>query len=120
MNLTEDEAKQRWCPFAVVGFGNRMPNAFNRLQITGQEAGGQTVEGGALKIPLGAKCLGSACMAWRFGAREARAYPYRVTMKPGAAAEHYAWDPTGHPGYENATVENAPDEPAVGRCGLAG
>lgn len=65
MNLTEDEAKQRWCPFAQVGFGTRLPGVINRLQITDQDSSGQTVESGKVVIPAGAKCLGSACMAWR-------------------------------------------------------
>jgi hypothetical protein len=90
MNLTEDEAKKRWCPFANVGFGGRFGGAaFNRFQITGQTAAGQVVEEGELKIPAGAKCLGSGCMAWR---------------------------PQPQGPFDKSTGEEA----AHGRCGLAG
>lgn len=121
MNLTEDEAKQRWCPFARVGFGGRFGNAaFNRFQITGQTAAGQVVDEGELKIPAGAKCLGSACMAWRRGIDTTLARPFVVTLPGTHGPTAYAWDPTGHPGYEHATIEPARTaEPNVGRCGLA-
>jgi hypothetical protein len=120
MNLTEAEAKQRWCPFANVGFGTRLPGVINRLQITDQDKSGQTVASGETIIPAGAKCLGSACMAWRWMKAEANTHPWLVTM-PDKEPERYAWNPTGHEGYAGATVEPAPaPQPSAGRCGLAG
>lgn len=120
MNLTEHEAKQRWCPFANVGFGGRLPGSLNRLQITGQDSGGQTVTAGELKIPVGAKCIASQCMAWRWMEAERNTHPWLVT-RPGKAPERYAWNPTGTEGYADATVEPAPPpENCAGRCGLAG
>ena len=117
MNLTEDEAKQRWCPFAQVGFGTRFPGVINRLQITDQDKSGQTVASGETIIPAGAKCLGSACMAWRQAPTPPR--KFMVTTRDGEAAREYSHDPTGHVGYETATVIELP--PTIkGRCGLAG
>lgn len=62
--MTEDEAKTKWCPFA------RMLS-----HIYSQDGAGRTFEGGYSYnrspdhgegyLPTGAKCIGSACMAWR-------------------------------------------------------
>lgn len=69
--MTEDEAKTKWCPFArvdvsvrsvdshlivnIAGGGNRMLDGNQR-----REDGGQFHEN-----PIQARCIGSACMAWR-------------------------------------------------------
>lgn len=63
--MTEDEAKTKWCPFA------RMLS-----HIYSQDGAGRTFEGGYSYnrspdhgegyLPTGAKCIGSACMAWRW------------------------------------------------------
>lgn len=47
--MTEDEAKTKWCPFAIAS-GKRF--AINRAP-----------EG---EINNSCKCLGTACMAWRW------------------------------------------------------
>jgi hypothetical protein len=51
--MTEDEAKQRWCPFARVGFP--VQGGINRS--VGQDG----KEG-----PNWPTCMGSSCMAWRW------------------------------------------------------
>ena len=64
MNLTEDEAKQRWCPFAQVGFGTRFPGVINRLQITDQDKSGQTGEWRDDHPRRGLKCLSFGLHGW--------------------------------------------------------
>lgn len=121
MNLTEEEAKQRWCPFAHVGFGGRFGGAaFNRFQITGQTAAGQVVDEGELKIPAGAKCIASACMAWRWQ------YDTQTDVEEERAAQLQddGWEAI------SARLISGPIGPVAvislrrrtlqGRCGLAG
>jgi hypothetical protein len=52
--LTEDEAKMKWCPFARTrdGVGNDHDLSLNR-----------SYDG---KADIGARCLASGCMAWRW------------------------------------------------------
>jgi len=47
--MTEDEAKTKWCPFARLA---ELDGA-NRGSVSGHD------------MPL-AKCIGTACMAWRW------------------------------------------------------
>lgn len=65
MLLTEEEAKKRWCPFARVTIGGKLPTSMNRLQTIGKDSDGDTVTEGALRLPIGARCIASECMAWR-------------------------------------------------------
>lgn len=57
--LTEDEAKKRWCPFArtlYVGKAGGIQPPSNRFSNPdGQE-----------NNPPDCRCIGSACMAWRW------------------------------------------------------
>jgi hypothetical protein len=50
--LTEDEAREKWCPFARTSGGTEEDLAINR------EYGGEP--------DVGALCLASDCMAWRW------------------------------------------------------
>jgi hypothetical protein len=52
--MTEDEAKQRWCPFARYA-------SFDASVNRSHDA----------RIPERALCLASDCMAWRWADREA-------------------------------------------------
>lgn len=49
---TEDEAQEKWCPFARVTVGAVQRHAANRGD------GGTDI--------YGATCIGSRCMSWRF------------------------------------------------------
>jgi len=63
--MVEDEARTKWCPFSrtqVVG-DNGTQGPGNRLGV---------IDGSALRIddnPTGCHCIGSNCMAWRWGER---------------------------------------------------
>lgn len=60
MILTEDEAKTKWCPDArgCVSSGH----VVNRRQYLVWEDGEKRAP-----VPDSTLCLGSACMAWRWG-----------------------------------------------------
>ena len=58
--MTEDEARQKWCPFARVAMISSSDiecPPCNRLAIDGVS--------GLEKNPAGARCIASDCMAWR-------------------------------------------------------
>ncbi|WP_332764010.1 hypothetical protein [Phenylobacterium sp.] len=62
--MTEDEAKAKWCPFArVVCYDDQAPPGYippaNRAAI--KEAGELSIN----ENPEHARCIASACMAWR-------------------------------------------------------
>ena len=55
--MTEDEAKEKWCPFARLGFSGRPGSAaVNRIL---------DVDNPAIMDNL-TQCIGSDCMAWRW------------------------------------------------------
>lgn len=56
--MTEEEAKQKWCPFVRINMPGSSQQGFNR---TVRERDNSL-------LPPGAKCIGSACMAWRTSA----------------------------------------------------
>ena len=64
MLLTEEEATSRWCPFARVALGGRLPTSMNRVQEIGRVNDDATVTRGAVTLPGGAYCIASKCMAW--------------------------------------------------------
>jgi len=54
--MTEDEAKEKWCPHTVIAGG------YNRLWSSDAEDG--TVR--ADRVDASANCIGSRCMSWRW------------------------------------------------------
>jgi hypothetical protein len=60
---TEDEAREKWCPFVRMTQAERMAPAVNRVEGPHAPKGkgyGQT----------GCQCIASECMAWRWGPDE--------------------------------------------------
>lgn len=55
--MTEEEAKQRWCPFARVGYEQ---TTFNRFNNPANAIASSPV------WPAICNCIGSKCMAWRW------------------------------------------------------
>jgi hypothetical protein len=102
--MTEDEAKTKWCPFARMKVAshadegvpavNEPQTTFNRIAINSQSAP---------FIADQARCIGSACMAWR-----------RQTVMVDRA--------TNEPAIPGVTAIGQLEErySAHGYCGLAG
>jgi hypothetical protein len=70
--MTEEEAKQRWCPF---------------VRLTADQGGWHTNRDPSMpnspSDTLAYRCLASACMAWRVKSETRRTsggYPYPVTV----------------------------------------
>ena len=59
--MTEQEAKTKWCPFARVSAVFRYSHEENR---TNEFA--VAYNRSATDSPVTARCIGSACMAWRW------------------------------------------------------
>ena len=110
--LTEDEAKTKWCPFARViadgtgnfyASGNRVKNHANWPVETKLN-------------PETARCIGSACMAWRsvpaVDTRERALYSRRTGERTTAAfGDDADW---------RLVNPNEPEPLPAGYCGLAG
>jgi hypothetical protein len=86
--MTEDEAKTKWCPHvrALALASNNFPIAANRVTDTSG-------------TPEQSRCIGSACMAWRWIAPT-------PMFRPGTM--------------ELAAMDPGTDKPTRGYCGLAG
>lgn len=104
--MTEEEAKQRWCPFARLGNEpgcNRWPTPAERNEEEDSRA----------------LCIASDCMAWRWD-REANAERGRPYIQ---AIKDYR---EKHPAVSLVEAKHAVDEtwvrpsPTNGYCGLAG
>jgi hypothetical protein len=52
--MTEEEAKNRWCPFARVAGNNYANESYNRVSRSKKV------------VAPNSHCIGSACMAWRW------------------------------------------------------
>lgn len=65
--MIEEEAKTKWCPFVRLAAGEETPTGA-RLS-TASPAGFNRIsaaDGSVLSTPRTARCIGSACMAWRW------------------------------------------------------
>ena len=79
--MTEDEARQKWCPFARVAMISSSDiecPPCNRLAIDGVS--------GLEKNPAGARCIASDCMAWRWHTSPAQAVEINARGNAGAKA----------------------------------
>lgn len=113
-NLTEDEAKTKWCPFARVGTSTAAGFAFNR------EARSEASAKNDL-LPTPAMCIASRCMAWRVHLQairreatdrhaEAQMAAVARERKQELRIERGNWPGSG---YDTLVVD------AVGYCGMA-
>lgn len=113
--MTEQEAKTKWCPFARFKFASTSDGpACNR---EGGPSIGEDTGGTNPWLLSGTRCIGSACMAWRWDKRCVE--HIRQATRP--AGEGWAEAPTsmnlGEFPEERAWQK---DMPATGFCGLAG
>lgn len=103
--MTEQEAKEKWCPFARVAFG------WNEAFRDSEQAVAATVnrcgEGHALSAST--QCIGSACMAWRWN------------KEPIPAGTDMIERTDRHARGDTFVIKAAAhDIPGEGYCGLAG
>lgn len=56
--LTQAEAEDKWCPFSRIAAEERGAPTMNRFNEVSS------------RIPRGAHCIGSGCMAWRWQHRD--------------------------------------------------
>lgn len=98
--MTEEEAKTKWCPFARLGSSTSGLGGLNRFASPAREADFE-----------GTRCIGSACMAWRWhgvlsdGRRHTSPEAYRAAIDPSL--------PPQSGGMNEGDVR-------LGFCGLAG
>lgn len=99
--MIESEAIKRWCPFARVVEQCKAVAAHNRVQ-------GESIPVDEVGLPNGSKCLGSACMAWRWSQKR------NPDWKP---------DTSGWAGPGRHPADTPPlyvEDREHGYCGLAG
>lgn len=96
--MTEDEAKQKWCPHAMQGLELLHPDGTVTMMVANRWDGGTS------------KCLASGCMAWRWG--EGRLNQEEIAeMRAGGAMSMQdisRW------------IRNSTASQTDGYCGLAG
>lgn len=103
--MTEEEAKTKWCPFSrVVETGPTGNHTLVRNRVTRVASDGSAVSSLAHGL-AGAQCLGSDCMAWRWGQKP----------NPSYTPQHGAMWPQPHP-----PVAMYIRDETTGGCGLAG
>lgn len=90
--MTEDEAKTKWCFHFIASHNDP-----------------RSREGG--DGPFRHHCIGSACMAWRWGTRSVLFNPETKEVKPSVWGQTYD-------GSKFVLLDQA--DPEQGYCGLAG
>lgn len=111
--MTEDEAKTKWCPFVRVALmrtgedGEEHPvsPAYNRMHF---DSGHVPASDGSERETL---CLGSQCMAWRWGEGAQRWEDF----PPGVMRVL-----PGYTGPSSGQMVDIPQGKREGYCGLAG
>jgi hypothetical protein len=71
MNVTEDEARKRWCPMTRVAFlgshvGNRVSSAMLKMCEKSSAQGDRRDLDYVLQQVADTLCIASACMFWKF------------------------------------------------------
>ncbi|MFN3858156.1 MAG: hypothetical protein ACK4RV_10420 [Caulobacter sp.] len=112
--MTEAEAKEKWCPFARIAspMSVTVHGQEQWIGVAGANRGANS-ERIALQgakdpsNPESARCIGSACTAWRWSRASSQSpSSVRYPNDPGAGADaHGFWHRDGEP---------------LGFCGLAG
>lgn len=74
--MTEEEAKTKWCPFARVGSSTSGLGGFNRF-----------IEPVAAGSDEKVRCIGSACMAWRWDGKDDGVLVREITKTDGEPIE---------------------------------
>jgi hypothetical protein len=70
--VTEEDAKEKWCPFARVIERDCDGSTRARNRVVHLDAAGNVLKE-ITDTLAGTRCIGSACMAWRWEKSEAKA-----------------------------------------------
>jgi hypothetical protein len=116
--MTEEEAKTKWCPFArVIALteNGREHHAGNRVRE--HNDGGISFRDDF--NPRSARCIGSACMAWRWLHKECRVEysgnAEKSMLQAAVSTNRIMRKERGKmPGYDDLVLDG------IGYCGLAG
>lgn len=102
--MTEDDAKMKWCPFARIGSEQTGLGSLNRDSVRGVQL-------------AQARCIASACMAWRWSeGKRSAAFLEAVRAHMGSEAK-----PNFNASVQAVYAERGEQfERVEGRCGLAG
>ena len=104
--MTEAEALSKWCPFSRMLSHTSAQDGKGRMWEGGYSYN-RSADSGETYIPTGAKCIGSACMAWRW---------FDTVSDDGTQCQ---LKPTPHAA-RTPLPELSPLEHRRGSCGLAG
>jgi hypothetical protein len=63
--MTEDEAKTKWCPHARNGYAGSFEGDRRKM---GEGMWMADIENGVVSVNTDAKCIASGCMSWRWKA----------------------------------------------------
>lgn len=106
--MTEDDAKTKWCPFVRSGMTDVNGSPVNRWAANPTDSGVADYYGDDKELRIRwNKCIGSACMAWRY-------------TNKSAMHDRKRWIDTQDKTADEAYAEYLTDFPLEGRCGLAG
>jgi hypothetical protein len=128
--MTEDDAKQKWCPYARLVAGAELPMGA-KILVDAPAGYNRVVSETTVTTPHAAKCMASACMAWRWASHEHDLIETdeRRLLKPvGELSPPFSNIPEGfhvvsHDSggqYVCRRERVAGHEAATGFCGLAG
>jgi len=112
---TEDEAKTKWCPFVRYATSEEDENASNRWRRAPEDIDSPP----QILNPPACRCIGSACMAWRW-AESATVREHKLGL---AMPEGEGWRDEGLAWSSDAEREWSRSFPRLnrsGHCGLAG
>lgn len=80
--MTEDEARQKWCPFSRIADPNAMTGGNRRYR---QQGGGAAPAKHAFNQAT--RCIASECMAWRWKLVVKEHHPMQLIIEPDEYSE---------------------------------
>lgn len=117
--LTEEEARERWCPHARAAFYPPHAEAVESAAAINRATPDPAPKFDAYRdnVQMATRCLGALCMAWRWAALPRTVMAAGLTEAERAVLA--ATRPTGYIEYRSDDEKPRP-LPCHGYCGLAG